>query len=355
MEDSRDPKPEGETAADAAGSAGSTDSEAEPIGSDWDFTETDFSVPLPDPRPWHQYVIDKIMPVRDVHLFAGPPGAGKTTVILQMLLALQKAEPVFGWRTFPQKLLYVSCDRTSEEQKRVLDRTGTPHDAFPSIVLDDAFPGTATPTIFGLLKWIKLNHPETQFLIIDGFATLVPDGKLNDYGVILKFLRICQELCRKFDLTILGILHSSKQKEGQGYENQREKILGSTAWGGFSNLVMTLEKENNSDPKDPYRVLWINPRNAPEQKIRLQMNSLGRLVTVEEVNDDDLGDLWTAEELAKLPPEIDYERKTLVRMGAEFKPPVSSATVDRLLKRLVAEGRWEKGKRFGTYRRVSEA
>lgn len=299
-----------------------------------------------------EYLIADILPAGEIHLLAGPSGAGKTTLLMQMIKDYLEGKPVFGYQTFPGQVFYVSCDRTLNEQKRVMDRTQTSWGSFEVAVLSQIVPKNTSPTIEAILRHVKAHQPLTKLLVVDGFATLTPSGKYMDYSTVSVWLRHCQDLCQLYDITILGVVHFAKEKKGEGYSNQRERILGSAAWGGFANLVLTLSKEDPEDATSTIRNLWICPRNEAEIKMKLKMEKGGKLVTFQDSEEDQLASILELE-LKKLPIDRVFQRKDVLELNAKLDLPVAAITVDRMLKRLVVEGRLEKAGQ-GKYRRVAE-
>lgn len=300
------------------------------------------------------YLISEILPAGEIHLLAGPSGAGKTTLLMQILADFLAGVPVWGYRPFPAPVFYVSCDRTLNEQKRVMERTRTGWGAFPVAVVKQIFPGTLRPSIGGIVAYAKKHYPETKLLVVDGFATLVPGGRYMDYTVVSDWLRDIQDLCQASEITILGVVHFAKEKKGEGYSNQRERILGSAAWGAFANLVLTLSKDDPEDPRSRVRNLWVCPRNGEETLHKLEM-SKGLLVPYTTLGEDDKSSVLECE-IRKLPPDLPFGRKAVKELNDRLAPEVqvSDATLDRLLRQMIEEGKLEKAG-YGRYKRVSEA
>ena len=53
---------------------------------------------IPDPAT--EWIIEDVMPAHELTLFAGSPGVGKTGILLQIIPAIARAEPIWGHRTF---------------------------------------------------------------------------------------------------------------------------------------------------------------------------------------------------------------------------------------------------------------
>jgi len=219
-----------------------------------------------DPRPLHdRWIIDRLMPEREVHLLAGPAGVGKTTLSMQILSDIQDGLPVFGRRTFPTPVVLVSCDRSFASHERMIADMGVPAQKFKF------FSQRNSPTtIFEIVTQCARNFPACRLIFIDGFATLVPNAKLSDYGEVSSFLRLCGRLCEQFNVTILGSLHATKTKEGESYTNPRQRVLGSVAWSGFADLIITIDAEKPSETENQIRLVNVLPRNSAEFALKYQ-------------------------------------------------------------------------------------
>ena len=118
-------------------------------------------------------------------------------------------------------------------------------------------------------------------MVVEGLGGFVPKGQVNDYNAVAKFLRQLTRECQKRDITFLGVHHTSKSKEGEGYNNPREKLLGSAAWAAYCETILVLDFFNSSEVKNQYRVLHVLPRNhAPNMRrfYLLDQAQGGRLV-----------------------------------------------------------------------------
>lgn len=214
--------------------------------------------------PFHQeHLIDHLMPAREVHLVVGPSGAGKTTWLVTFLNNWSQGASVFGHASHPAPYRYISLDRSKSSVLRTLDRLGVAHDAFPFY---DAPPSVTSATaLTQIIADAKKKHPETKLFVVEGIATRVPDGKANDYKIVADFLLALRRLCEQLDITILGVAHTTKTKGEDKYENPRQRIAGSVAWGGFSETIIVLEPKDAADPEDNTRELMLLPRNWKEQ------------------------------------------------------------------------------------------
>jgi hypothetical protein len=218
------------------------------------------------------HVIADIAPRREVHLFGGPSGAGKTTFLIKLLESWAKGAPVFGHQSHPEPFLYISGDRSLADMKRTMRRLKITN--FPIHI-----PPTNAVTIAQVMEDALRKYPKTRLLVVEGLATWVPDGKLSDYRVVADFLRKIGDFCHSHDLTVIGVVHSPKRGEKDRYTNPRERIMGSTAWGAYSNLIMFVEPVDPDSKDNRARELYILPRNAPEEKYTLDWKD-GMLIPV---------------------------------------------------------------------------
>lgn len=220
-----------------------------------------------------EFIVDKIFPRSEVHLLGGPSGAGKTTLLFQILSAWELGEDVFGYKSFPLPWAYIACDRSQEATERTLKRLNLHPSSVCSLV------NTEIPlSLPAILTHVQKSHTHTKVLAIDGIGRLCPEGKINDYNMVSNFLCGLNRFCRKNDVTIIGLGHTTKVKKGEEFINPRQRILGSVAWGGFSDTVVVIEPTNPEDVDDPQRTVLILPRNESSFRLDYQFDKDGKLV-----------------------------------------------------------------------------
>lgn len=245
--------------------------------------------PEPSGRPAfsHQdFLIEGLMPAREFSLVAGSSGVGKTKLTIQLVMALEAGESFFGHPTKPSKCLYVACDRGRDSFKRSMDAYGLAYDAFAWVVERDA-PALSTETLLSrpaqILEWTHRKHPGTKLVVLDGLSGLVKD--VCDYQGVKAMVRQCQDRCESFDMAVLGTVHATKIRTLDKICNPRERVLGTVAWGGFSEMVISLDHEKPEDPQNPFRVVNLCNHSGASLRWRVVCDSQGRLVEVDAERD----------------------------------------------------------------------
>lgn len=221
--------------------------------------------------PKREYLIDKILPSRCVHLMGGPSGSGKTRWMFQAIAEWQQQGTVLGLPAKPLcKLAYVALDRTEESISETLSAID------PTIDMDW---GSLLGVTISASKLVDL-YSSYDLLIVDGIAGLVPDGKIIDYYTVSKFLTNLTFQAKNANLTVLGILHTAKTKENESFKNPRQRIAGSVSWAAYSESIFILDPINPDDPTRNLRRLWVLPRNSSEFTKDYEFSPEGRLVDI---------------------------------------------------------------------------
>ena len=214
------------------------------------------------------FLIASILPAYECHLIGGPSGAGKTRWTFQSLIEWKTKQTFMGYPCVPfPSTAYLAYDRSESSIGETLSN-------FPELDIPCYSLRRTKTSIDQLCKL----YPTIKLFIIDGLATLLPGGKINDYQVVSDFLCWIGETCTKHGITILGILHASKTKEGESYRNPRQRIAGSVAWAAYSETVILIEPLNPDTPEDCKRRLFICPRNSKEISLDMVMTGTGRLL-----------------------------------------------------------------------------
>jgi len=301
---------------------------------------------LPYVHPPREWIVDQIMPIGQLCLLVGPAGVGKTTHSFDLCDDIQEGRLVYGRQVRQTGVVIVSCDRDEDSHYDRLTSLGIPHHRFAF------FPQRDAPTSIERIVSACTHHYKShRLLFIDGFGTLVPDGKLNDYGVVSRFLADCGALCKKHKITILGSIHTAKAKEGEAYTSPREQALGSAAWAGFADLMIVMQRDNPKEPADPIRRVHVCTRGGAGDftlKYKMDKDQGGRLVLYEDPVEQDLMslmDYWIGQQaFDRLIPTREF-----IQEGKNFT--LSQSLVEKWLFNQVEKGHLDRPVR-GKYQRV---
>ena len=217
------------------------------------------------------------MPRREVHILAAASGAGKTTLIVQLIDDLTAGREVFGSKSHPIHIGYLCNDRSQDDLTRTFERVA-PETEIPHYSLLTHPEFQQCNTVFAAIALLKAKHPEVDFVVFDPISTEVEN--VNHAKEVGRFLRALTQLAQKLDITILIIHHTSKTKSDSRYSSPRQMMAGCGAWGGYSNLNLILKEEDDSDPTCPFRILYICPRNGQNKTLRFMIDERGCFIQV---------------------------------------------------------------------------
>lgn len=221
-----------------------------------------------------EFLIDGILPANEVHLLGGSSGSGKTTLIFQTLATWQRGEDVFGHRSYPVPYTYVSLDRSRSSVNRTLQRLDLQSDITRTLCQEDL--KSTENTIHAIVNTGLKRHKDSRLFVIEGYQTIVGDAS-NKYSQVSSLLRKSATLCVDKQITLLGITHSPKMKVDEAFQHSREMILGSVAWGAYSDTVITVQLDEAAGNV----TVKILPRNAASETFHFVFGYNGCLVPLE--------------------------------------------------------------------------
>jgi hypothetical protein len=253
------------------------------------------------------YVTYDSLPRREVHLVSGPSGVGKTTFLCQLMDDVQNGRSVLECQAYPAPYCYVSLDRSQESINRTLDRLGLTGRIKPIIALPDL------KSRDRLKELLDLVPSETRVVFIEGFGLLVSHGDSNDYTTVAQFLSGAVRLCQERGITIIGTVHTSKIRARDLILLQRERILGSVAWGAYSDTIIHIEHGDVLNVHNADRRIFVLPRNAPSRYFDYVFEERGRLVPAVERLRRELLD----EKFDPLPTGTEVTRQQILAWAAE--------------------------------------
>lgn len=224
------------------------------------------------------YLLEGVIAEFQVNLIAGASATGKTRFLFQLRATMELGGKMFRRETIPARWGYIAGDRTGESLHETLNRMGLKMPVYSCI--DRGKIGASIQELWPLVIEVLGFRPE--FLVIDGFTSFCPEGEINNYQKVAKWLGSLQNFCDTEKVTILGACHTTKSKKGEEITDPRQRILGSTAWASYTEGVIVLDKLHQGGPKDKEREIYFCGRNSGMEIVKAQFTKQGWLEEREE-------------------------------------------------------------------------
>ena len=225
---------------------------------------------IPHPHAVYPDPIEGIMPAGTITLLSGASGVGKTAFVAEWCVRWRDGRSIC-WKPTnrPVELGVVAADRKWASHKQWFEAVGypdIPHYSLrddPSFNWDKVFNRKETANIFRAAL-SRLLLPPGSLIVVDPISIFI-HGSLLDYKQTAVSLAHLDRVCTDLGVTVLGIMHMSKQKgdKKDRYTRPQDRILGSAALGGFTDTQMYLLGPEDLD-EDFYGFGWI-PHHAPAE------------------------------------------------------------------------------------------
>ena len=219
--------------------------------------------PPPPPRDW---IVPSFMPAREITLFTGPGGSGKSLLAQQLASCLATGEPFLGKEVKLRNVLYLTAEDDDDElerrQRNIMARIGrgtangrlflssVRGSSSNELVTFDREGNMQKGETFSLL-YDTLVAADADVLVLDNVAHLFA-GNENERGQVTRFVNSLYGLVRAFDLSILLIGHPNKS--GDAYS-------GSTAWLNAVRSQIELTRPDDAEHDPDARVLRLGKAN----------------------------------------------------------------------------------------------
>lgn len=231
----------------------------------------------PKPREW---IIDGRIPFREVTLFSGEGGKGKSLLALQLSVSVCCEMDWLGLSVGRQGgVLYVGAeDEANEIHRRLIDITKSygvelrdlnglrvlpVSDIDASLITEPNTYAPIQPTAFyhSVLREIEQHRP--ALVVLDTLADLYPANE-NDRAKVRRFINLIKRWAREFNCAVVLLSHPSRAGINTGSGDS-----GSTAWHGSvrSRIYMTGDKDGRqitfkknqygSDDEGMIRMKWV--------------------------------------------------------------------------------------------------
>lgn len=228
-----------------------------------------FGAPVPERR----WCIEPLIPDRNVTLFTGDGGVGKSLLALQMAVAAATGMPWLGMSVAADSAFYLSAEDDREELHRRLAAISIAEDvpisdmeklqlwsiAGESALLSDlgknSYTLRPTPLFERLLAWLLERRP--KLVVLDTLADLF-GGNENERSHARQFIAMLRKLAIEAECSVLLLAHPSLNGRANNSGHS-----GSTAWQGSvrSHLYLQRSMESGEEADPDLRTLTLKKAN----------------------------------------------------------------------------------------------
>jgi RecA-family ATPase len=292
-------------------------------------------------------IIESILPSREVSILAGASGAGKTTLIMQVLSAIQANAPVFGCHVQPNlRIGYIAADRSwrSYQKTAALASFDLASVAVRTLIDDDTvnLKDFERSPIDELERLISTMLP-VDLIVVDPLVVFL-GVDTNKYHLNAARLIRLNKLCLANKVTILGTHHATKARSDYTFKRAQDRISGTSALLGFTSTQLFLASPEETGRSDNCYEWHVISHHAPSKIILLtRERGVFEYVGQESTAPQALDDRMLTYFFQSNTPLSRQEVQTALQ------PFGSRATIDRQLAKLVEKKVLEKDG-YGSYR-----
>lgn len=218
-------------------------------------------------------LIEHILPKHEVSILAGASGAGKTTLIMQVLCNLQHNEPVFGHAIEEDlKIGYLAADRTWDAYARLAMQVGADLDRMVvRALIDDTsidienLERDSQGVMYNVLK--SMVAEGCNLIVVDPLVVLL-GSDINTYHIVAARMIRLNRFCKANQVTILGTHHATKARTDFSFKRPQDRISGSSALLGFTSTQLFLASAQESGQE--YTQWHIVSHHAAAEVINLE-------------------------------------------------------------------------------------
>lgn len=209
-----------------------------------------------------------------VHLVAGSSGAGKTTLMLDVLQRQARGELVLGHVGARLDFLVVFADRGKVSNDETLERMRITPGSLSVRHVPPVPHGMQS--VAAILAAIEAQEDLPAAVFVEGADLLVEDASKPQ--TVAPFMGALRQIAERYALAIALSVGAPKAKPHEQYALKRDQVFGSQSWARLANDVLVLSI--TGDGTVPTRDLVVLHRNAGAETFHLAFAD-GRLVEAE--------------------------------------------------------------------------
>lgn len=277
-------------------------------------------------------LIRGILPAHEVSILSGASGAGKTTLIMQLVAAIVRGETTFFGHEIrqPIRVAYIAADRTWDSYRELANRIGLDLTRLQArSIVDD----TTIDVVrlerdpMDLLHMMISSFDSPTLVVVDPMVLFLGVDPNRYHQVAPRLIRMGR-WCRQNRFTMLATHHATKARTDYSFKRPQDRISGSSALLGFTSSQLFL-----SSPEEigkPYSEFTAVNHNAPPEAIRLERDERGLFVPH---TDDGINQHLASSVLGALSKAPLAKKAQLMSMTR-----IDRSTLDAILDHFVGEG-----------------
>lgn len=179
-----------------------------------------------------EWIWEGILPAGGLSLVAAKPKVGKTTLALQLAVAVSRGDIFLCRKTRQATVVYLALEEHRDEVQKNLSKLGVTDE--PLYIHFGPAPAKAMEEVEALIK-----EKGAKFLVIDILQKFCRVRDLNDYAQVTRTLEPLMAIARKIDCHIQMTHHAGKKERDDG-----DDIIGSTGLLGGVDTSIHIKKRN---------------------------------------------------------------------------------------------------------------
>jgi len=205
-------------------------------------------------EPETDWIWDGILPSGGLSLLVAKPKVGKTTLALNLAVAISKGEDFLGRKTQQAPVVYLALEEKRSEAQKKIKALGVTDE--PLYFHFGSAPHEAIKEVSPLIK-----ETRAGLLVIDVLQKFVRVKDLNDYAQVTRALEPLMATARLDNCHILLTHHAGKSDRQDG-----DDILGSTGLLGGVDTSVHIKKR---DQRRTFFTIQRYGEDVPETVIKL--------------------------------------------------------------------------------------
>ena len=197
---------------------------------------------LPDP----EWLVEEMLIDKSLSFVVGPPGSGKSFVVLNMALCIASKQDTFWDKPIVKTgaVIYISSEGVSDIKFRIMAweaATGVKVSDAPFYLIHQSINFMDQTDVGRLLKTVmavsKASNQPVAMVVVDTVSRVLPGADENLQKDMTLFVKACDAVRESFSATVVGVHHTSRAGT----------LRGSSVFDGAADSIFMIERESGEE------------------------------------------------------------------------------------------------------------